>query len=71
MARSIVLLLCTGNSRHSQMAEVLVNHLLEDTWEAFSAATNPSGCVPVPAHFCHHATRDHTRSRPPTDSRHK
>ena len=52
MARSIVLFPCTGNSRHSHLAEGLVNHLLEDTWEAFSAATNPSGCVPVPEHFC-------------------
>ncbi len=39
-----VLFLCTGNSCRSQMAEGLVNHLLEG-WQAFSAGTEPSGYV--------------------------
>ena len=37
-----VLILCTGNSCRSQMAEGWVNHLLSDHWEAHSAGTNPA-----------------------------
>lgn len=40
-----VVLLCTGNSCRSQMAEGLVNHYLGDTWKAYSAGTHPSGYV--------------------------
>ena len=45
METSRVLFLCTGNSARSQMAEGLVNHFLNGTWEAFSAGTRPSGYV--------------------------
>ncbi len=45
MAKRRVLILCTGNSCRSQMAEALVNHDLADTWQAFSAGTRPAGYV--------------------------
>lgn len=41
-----VLILCTGNSCRSSMAEALINHYLKDTWQAYSAGTNPSSVNP-------------------------
>ena len=40
-----VLILCTGNSCRSHMAEGLVNHYLGDKWQAYSAGTEPVGYV--------------------------
>ena len=40
-----VLFLCTGNSCRSQMAEAIINDRLDDSWEAVSAGTKPSGYV--------------------------
>ena len=45
MAPRKVLILCTGNSCRSQMAEAIVNRFLAGQWQAFSAGTRPSGYV--------------------------
>jgi arsenate reductase (thioredoxin) len=37
-----VLVLCTGNSCRSQMAEGWINHELHESWEACSAGTEPA-----------------------------
>ena len=40
-----VLILCTGNSCRSHIAEGLINHYLGDKWQAYSAGTEPAGYV--------------------------
>ncbi len=40
-----VLILCTGNSCRSHMAEGLINYYLGDEWQAYSAGTEPAGYV--------------------------
>jgi arsenate reductase len=43
--RRRVLILCTGNSCRSQMAEGWINHELGEAWEAASAGTRPADRV--------------------------
>jgi arsenate reductase len=40
-----VLILCTGNSCRSQMAEAIINHFAGAGWQAASAGTQPAGYV--------------------------
>lgn len=42
-----ILILCTGNSCRSQIAESLVNHFFKDNYEAFSAGSNPVAVNPM------------------------
>ncbi|MDD4815014.1 MAG: arsenate reductase ArsC [Candidatus Cloacimonadaceae bacterium] len=41
-----VLIICTGNSCRSIMAEAVINHFLKGQWQAFSAGTHPSHVHP-------------------------
>lgn len=47
MAKKRVLILCTGNSARSQMAEGLLRHSSESSLEVHSAGTHPSTVNPL------------------------
>jgi arsenate reductase len=44
--RKKILILCTGNSARSQMAEGLLKHITQNEYEIFSAGTKPSHVRP-------------------------
>lgn len=60
-----VLILCTGNSCRSQMAQGWVNHELGETWEARSAGTKPAENVhPLAVRAMVEVEVDISRGRP-------
>ncbi len=64
-ARKRVLILCTGNSCRSQMAEGWVRHDLGERWEVASAGTFPASIVhPLAVRVLAEAGVDISRQRP-------
>jgi arsenate reductase len=68
MNKKRVLILCTGNSCRSQLAEAIVNHDLSEQWEAFSAGTQPAGYVhPIALKVLEEIGIQHTGESKPVD----
>ncbi len=68
MNKKRVLILCTGNSCRSQLAEALVNHFLGGAWQAYSAGTQPTGYVhPLALRALEEVGIHHTGESKPVD----
>jgi arsenate reductase (thioredoxin) len=61
--RRRVLILCTGNSARSQMAEGLLRHLAGDRIDVYSAGTKPSQIRPEAVAVMHEVAIDITGQR--------
>ncbi len=48
-----MLIVCTGNSARSQMAEALIRHVAADRFDVFSAGTNPHPVRPEAVRVMH------------------
>ncbi|MCP4898733.1 MAG: arsenate reductase ArsC [bacterium] len=60
-----VLVLCTGNSCRSQMAEGWINSDLHETWSVGSAGTAPADCVhPLAVRVMEEVGVDISRNKP-------
>jgi len=58
-----VLFICTSNSARSQMAEALVNHDLGESFEAYSAGTEPKPPHPLAIRVLAEIGIDHSAAR--------
>jgi arsenate reductase len=69
MPKPRVLILCTGNSARSQMAEGLLRHFAGDRFDVFSAGTHPSQVRPEAIAVMHEIGIDISthRSKPVTE----
>ena len=58
-----VLVVCTGNSARSVMAEALLRHHGKDAFEVYSAGTEPKGINPLTERVLDEAGLDHSWAR--------